>query len=247
MSEIATPSRAPRARSTFAALYRLLLAMQVTPWRLVGIAGLGAVAIALAFAARTDDDPLRATTEIAIGYGLGLAIPLATLWLATASAGDLVEDELVVYLWLKPVPRWQLPAAAIAATSTIVLPLVAVPLVAAALVAGADGLIGALLVASTLAVVAYTGIFVAAGLWFRRALWLGLLFILVWENGLARAIDGVARLSIASYAQSIVADAAKVSIDYADRSPSTRVVVPVAVALAGFALAVARYRRAEID
>ena len=212
MSEIATPSRAPRARSTLAALYRLLLAMQVTPWRLVGIAGLGAVAIALAFAARTDDDPLRATTEIAIGYGLGLAIPLATLWLATASASDLVEDELVVYLWLKPVPRWQLPAAAIAATSTIVLPLVAVPLVAAALVAGADGLIGALLVASTLAVVAYTGIFVAAGLWFRRALWLGLLFILVWENGLARAIDGVARLSIASYAQSIVADAAKVSI-----------------------------------
>lgn len=247
MSVAATPSEPQRARSTFAALYRLLLAMQVTPWRLVGIAGLGVVAIVLAFAARSDDDPLRATTEVAIGYGLGLALPLATLWLATASVGDLVEDELVVYLWLKPVPRWQLPAAAMAATVTIVLPFVAAPLVVAALVAGVDELIGALLLASLLAVVAYAGLFVAAGLWFRRALWLGMLFILVWENGLARGIDGVARLSIASYAQTIVADAAGVSLDYADRSPGASVVVPVTVALAGFALALLRYRRAEID
>ena len=82
--------------------------------------------------ARGDDDPLRATTEIALGYGLGIVVPLATAWLATSSVGDLVEDRLLVYLWLKPVPRWQLPAAAVLATVTIVVPLVAVPLVVAA-------------------------------------------------------------------------------------------------------------------
>lgn len=236
-----------RANSTFVALYRLLLRMQLTPLRIVGIVALGAVAILLALATRSDDDPLRATTEVAIGYGLGLVLPLATLWLATSSVGDLVEDRLIVYLWLKPVPRWQLPAAATIATVTIVMPLVGVPLVAAALVAGTGELIRALLLASLLAVFAYAGIFVAAGLWFRRALWWALLYVLVWENGLARAIDGAARLSIAGYAQSLVADAAGVSIAYADRSPTASVVVPVVVGLAGLALAVLRYRRAEID
>jgi len=247
MSEPAAATEHARSGSTLAALYVLLLRMQVTPWRLLGLAGLGAIAVVLAIAARGADDPLRATAEVVIGYGLALALPLATLWLATATVGDLLEDKLVVYLWLKPIPRWQLPAAAIAATMTVVLPLVAVPLVVAALVAGTDQLIGALLLASVLAVAAYAGLFVAAGLWFRRALWLGLVYILVWENGLARSIDGVARLSIASYAQSIVTDAANLAGDYADRSPGARVVVPLAVCAAGFALAVLRYRRTEID
>ena len=247
MSGLPAASAAPRGGSTLVALYRLLLRMQVTPFRVAGIAALGAVAVLLALVTRAGDDPLRATTEVAMGYGLGLVLPLATLWLATSSVGDLVEDHLVVYLWLKPVPRWQLPAAAAFASVTIVVPLVAVPLVAAALVAGAGELVGALLLASLLAVVAYAGVFVAVGLWFRRALWWSLLYVLVWENGLARAIDGAARLSLASYAQSLVADAAEVRIAYADRSPGASVVVPLAVGLAGFAVAVIRYRRAEID
>lgn len=247
MSDAQPLATARSGPSTFIALYRLLVRMQLTPLRIAGIAALGLVSILLALATRADNDPVRATTEVAIGYGLGLVLPLATLWLATSSVGDLIEDRLVVYLWLKPVPRWQLPAAATLATVTIVMPLVGVPLVAAALVAGTRGLIGSLLLASLLAVFAYAGIFVAAGLWFRRALWWSLLYILIWENGLARAIDGASRLSIASYAQSLVADAAGVTIAYADRSPAASVVVPVGVGLVGLALAVLRYRRAEID
>jgi hypothetical protein len=232
---------------TFPVLYGLLLRMQVTPLRIAGIAALGAVAVALALAARSSDDPLRATTEVALGYGLSFVIPLATLWLATSSVNDLVEDKLVAYLWLKPVPRWQLPAAAVLATATVVVPLVAVPLVVAALVAGAGELLGALLIASLVAVLAYSGIFVAAGLWFRRALWFGLFYVLVLENGLGRGIEGVSRISVSSYAQSLVADAADVRVSYASHSATASVAVPVAIALAGFTLAVIRYRRAEID
>jgi ABC-2 type transport system permease protein len=234
-------------RSSFAALYRLVLRLQVTPLRLAGIVALGSLAVLLGLLARGDEDTLRATTEVALGYGLGIVLPLATVWLATSSVGDLVEDRLLVYLWLKPVPRWQLPAAAVLATVTVVVPLVVVPLVATALVAGTTKLIGALVLASVLAVVAYAGLFVAAGLWLRRALWWSLLYILVWENGLARAVEGAARLSIASYAQSLVADAAGVEISYADRQPAASIVVPLAVGLAGLALATIRYRRAEID
>jgi len=248
-----TPATVPAAAETgsrsssFVALYRLLLRLQVTPMRVVGILALGSLAVLLGGLSRGDDDPLRATTEVALGYGLGIVLPLATAWLATSSVGDLVEDRLLVYLWLKPIPRWQLPAAAILATATIVLPLVAVPLVVAAIVAGASQLIGAILLACVLAVVAYAGVFVAVGLWLRRALWWCLLYILVWENGLARAVDGAARLSIASYAQSLVAAKADIAVSYADRGTGISVVAPILAAVAGLVLAVIRYRRAEID
>jgi len=243
----AEPSLETSGSSSFVALYRLLLRLQVTLLRVIGILALASLAVLLGALARGDDDPLRATTEIALGYGLGIVVPLATAWLATSSVGDLVEDRLLVYLWLKPVPRWQLPAAAVLATVTIVVPLVAVPLVAAATVAGASQLTGSLLLACVLATFAYAGVFVAVGLWLRRALWWCLLYILVWENGLARAVDGAARLSIASYAQSLVANAADVSIAYADRPTGVSVVVPVVIGVAGLTLAVIRYRRAEID
>ena len=233
--------------SSFAALYLLLLRLLVTPMRIAGVLALGSLEVLLGVLARGDDDPLRATTEFALAYGFGLVLPLATAWLATSSIGDLVEDRLLVYLWLKPVPRWQLPTAAVLATATIVVPLVMVPLLVTAVVAGATELLGSLVLASVLAVFAYSGVFVAAGLWLRRALWWCLLYILVWENGLARAVDGAARLSIASYAQSLVADAADVDIAYADRLPAASLSVPLAVGLVGLALAVIRYRRTEID
>ena len=233
--------------SSFAALYLLLLRLLVTPMRIAGVLALGSLEVLLGVLARGDDDPLRATTEFALAYGFGLVLPLATAWLATSSIGDLVEDRLLVYLWLKPVPRWQLPTAAVLATATIVVPLVMVPLLVTAVVAGATELLGSLVLASVLAVFAYAGVFVALGLWLRRALWWCLLYILVWENGLARAVDGAARLSIASYAQSLVADAAGVEISYADRLPAASIIVPLAVGFVGLALAVFRYRRTEID
>ena len=229
------------------ALYRLLLRLQVTPLRVAGIVSLASLAVVLGVLARGDDDTLRATTEIALGYGLGIVVPLATAWLATSSVGDLVEDRLLVYLWLKPVPRWQLPAAAVLATVSIVVPLVAVPLVVTAIVAGTSELIGALLLACVLATVAYAGAFVAVGLWLRRALWWCLLYILVWENGLARAVDGAERLSIASYAQSLVAHAGDIVVAYADQPTGVAIVVPLVVGAVGLAIAVVRYRRAEID
>jgi len=119
--------------------------------------------------------------------------------------------------------------------------------VGTAVVAGTSEVVGALMLASVLAVFAYAGLFVALGLWLRRALWWSLLYILVWENGLARLVDGAARLSIASYGQSLVAAAAGIDVSYADRGRGAAVAVPILVGLAGIALAVTRYRRAEID
>ena len=126
----------PGTLVSLVALYRLLLRTQITLARLLGIGALGALSILLGVFSRLDDNPAQAAADAVSGYGLGILVPLATLWLGTSVIGDLVEDKLLVYLSLKPVPRWQLPAAAIAATVSIVVPLTALPLAASALVAG---------------------------------------------------------------------------------------------------------------
>jgi ABC-2 type transport system permease protein len=180
-------------------------------------------------------------------YGLGIVIPLATLWLGTSVVGDLVDDRLLVYLWLKPVARWQLPAAAVLATVTIVVPLTALPLAGSALLAGAGDVALACLLASLLAVSAYAGLFVAAGLWLRRAAWWGIAFVLLWENVAAYAVDGLARFTVTGWAHSIVAIAPGIEVPLEGRSAAAALVVLPALAFAGWLLATVRYRRADID
>jgi ABC-2 type transport system permease protein len=236
----------PRASTTLAALYRLLLRTQVTIPRLLGIAALGALAVMLGVFARFDADPAQAATHAVTAYGLGVVIPLATLWFGTSAVGDLIEDRLLVYLWLKPVPRWQLPAAAVLATATVVAPLTALPLAGSALAAGAGDVALASLVASSLAVCAYSGLFVAAGLWLRRAAWWGLAFVLLWENAAAYAVDGLARFTVTGWAHSIVATAPDVDVPLEGRSAVAALVVLPAVAVTGWLVATVRYRRADV-
>jgi ABC-2 type transport system permease protein len=240
-------TRRPRTAVTLGALYRLLLRTQVTVPRLLGIAALGSLSVLLGLFARWDDDPVQAAADAAASYGLGILVPLAALWFGTAAVGDLVEDRLLVYLWLKPVPRWQLPAAAVLATITLVVPLTALPLAAAALAAGAGELALASLLAASLAACAYTGLFVAAGLWFRRAVWWGLAFVLLWENAGAHASDGTARFTVTSWARSIVSTVSDVEVPLDGRSVAAALVVLPALAFLGWLAATVRYSRADVD
>jgi ABC-2 type transport system permease protein len=237
----------PRAGAAIAALYALLLRTQVTVPRLLGVGALGGLAILLGVFARWDDDPTQAAADIVASYGLGIVVPLGALWFGTSALGDLVDDRLLVYLWLKPVPRWQLPAAAVLATATVVAPLAALPLAVAALVAGDGGLALTALVSATLAVCAYAGLFVAAGLWFRRAVWWGLAFVLLWENAAAHSSDGLARFTVTSWAHSILSTAADVDVPLDTRSVTVAFVVLPVVAVAGWLLATFRYGRADVD
>jgi ABC-2 type transport system permease protein len=228
-------------------LYRLLLRTQITVPRLLGIAALGALSVVIGLFARWDDNPAQAAADSVSGYGLGILVPLATLWLGTAVVGDLVEDRLLAYLWLKPVPRWQLPAAAVLATASVVLPLTALPLTVSALVAGAGDVALPALLAASLAALAYAGLFVAAGLWFRRAVWWGLAFILLWENVVAYAAEGAARFTVSGWASSVLGLAPDVDVQLEAGPAAVAFVVLPAVAVAGWLVATWRYRRADID
>jgi ABC-2 type transport system permease protein len=237
----------PRATTSLVALYRVLLRTQITVARLLSIAALGALSILLGAISRADDEPTQAAADVVAAYGLGVLVPLATLSLGTSVIGDLVEDRVLVYLWLKPVARWQLPAAAVLATFSVVAPLTALPLAASAVVAGAGDVALAAFAAATLAALAYTGLFVAAGLWFRRAVWWGLAFVLLWENVVAYSAEGAARFTVSAWARAILETAPEVAVPLGQRSAAAAFVVLPAVALAGWLLATMRYRRADID
>jgi ABC-type transport system involved in multi-copper enzyme maturation permease subunit len=229
------------------ALYRLLLRTQITVKRLLGIGALGALSIVIGVFASLDDNPAQATADHVSAYGLGILVPLAALWLGTSAIGDLVEDKLLVYLSLKPVPRWQLPAAAVLATVSVVVPLTALPLTVSALVAGAGDVALATLLAASFAALAYAGLFVAAGLWFRRGVWWGLAFILIWENVAAYTAEGAARFTVFGWASSVLGLAPDVDVQLEAGSAAAAFVVLPAIAIAAWLAATWRYRRADID
>jgi len=237
----------PGALVSLVALYRLLLRTQITVMRLLCIGALGALSILIGVFAGLDDNPAQAAADAISGYGLGVLVPLATLWFGTAAIGDLVGDKLLVYLWLKPVPRWQVPAAAVLATVSVVVPLTALPLGVSALVAGAGGVAWPALLAASLAALAYSGLFVAAGLWFRRAVWWGLAFVLIWENVVAYAAEGAARYTVIGWASAALGLAPDVDVELQAGPPAVAFVVLPAIAIAGWLAATWRYRRADID
>jgi ABC-2 type transport system permease protein len=237
----------PRARVSLLALYRLLLRTQITVPRLLGIAGLGALAIVIGLFARWGDDPAQGATDAVSQFGLGILVPFATLWFGTSAVGDLIEDRLLVYAWLKPVSRWQLPAAAILATASVVVPLTALPVCVAALAAGATDTAVWALLAATLAALAYSGLFVAAGIWFRRAIWWGLAFVLIWENVVANAAEGIGRFTVVGWASSVLGLAPGVDVELEAGSAAAALVVLPAIAVAAWLVGTWRYRRADID
>lgn len=242
----ATVSARPGTLAQLAALYRLLLRTQITVPRLLGIAALGALSIVIGLFARWEANPDQAAADAVYSYGLGILIPLATLWLGTSALGDLVEDRLLVYLWLKPVPRWQLPAAAQLATVSVVLPLAVLPLTASSLVAGAGDVAWATLLAASLAAFAYADLFVAAGLWLRRAVWWALAFVLIWENVVAYTAEGAGRFTVIGWASSVLNLAPGVDVQPEAGSAVVAFVVLPAIAIAAWLAATWRYRRADI-
>jgi ABC-2 type transport system permease protein len=231
------------------ALYRLMLRNQFTRPRLLGLLAFGAVGVVTGLALGASDavDPTLAGTRFVDTYGLALLAPVATLVFASAALGDPNEDGTLVYLWLRPVPRWRIVTAAIASSVTITWPVVVGPLLLAAAATGAGGaVIRAAAVATSVAVVAYSGVFVALGLRVRRALMWGLLYIFIWEGFVAQANSSAARLSIRSYTRSLLSQIADVYLRLADVATTAAWLVPLIVAAAGAGYATFRLTRQEV-
>lgn len=247
MTTVQRPTRTVSPSSTIPTYYRMLLRGQLTRGRLVGLGILAMFSVLLAFVTRNGDVPERDAISVLSDYSISVLIPLAALILATPMLGNLIEDRLLVYLWLKPVPRWHLAVAAYGAVVTILLPVVVVPMALSAAATGFGSLIVPTILASVLGVLAYSAINLFLGARLSWGLWLGLLYLLLWENVLARLGTGTARLSIRSYLTTALQRGTEVPIDLADRAGWASVVIPVLVAVVGVALTAQTLAKKDID
>ena len=89
--------------------------------------------------------------------------------------------------------------------------------------------------------------FVAAGIAFRRAVWWGLAFVLVWENVVTHTAEGAARFTVNGWASSVLGLAPDVDVSHQAGSAGAAFVVLVAIAVVGWLIATWRYRRADVD
>jgi len=235
------------ARESIPAYFRVLLRGQLSRGRLFGLGVLAGISVLLAVVASRLDDAQEATVFVLADYSIALLIPLATLMVAAPMLGNLVEDRLLVYLWLKPVPRWHLAAAAYAAVVCALLPVVVLPIMLSAALTGFGSLIGPAALAAVLGVVAYSGVYLLLGARFTWGLWLGLLYLVLWENVLSRFSNGMARLSIRSYLVTVLERGTDISIDLAERATWASFLIPVAIALVAVGLTAHTLRTTDIE
>ena len=217
------------------AVYQTLLAGVSSRARVVGFAvvGLIEIAIALLLASQQRDDPTVAAVQLIDRFGLTLIVPLAALVFGTAALGDPIEDGTYVYLWLRPIRRWQITVAAFLVTITLVLPLAVLPTVVSGMIIDPtpNMLIGAGL-SSLLAGIAYSAVFVMLGQVTQRSLIWGVAYLLIFEQFISRGGKGLGFISVHSHAVSVLSKSVgdvDISLDYFSRPVA--VVVPLVFSL----------------
>jgi len=239
------PSTAVRPVS---AVYRVLLRQVVTRARLAGMGTLGALWAFIGWAAGRGNVSVPDAVGIIGNLGLAILVPVGALIFATAALADLREDQTLVYLWHRPMPSWVVPVAAFAAAVTALLPItVTAALLTAVLLGVGSSLAGAAVLAVGVGTVTYAAVFVTFGLYVKRTLLWGLVYILIWEGFIAGAGQGVARFAIRAYTRSIVARITDVEVSLADFSLPTSILVGLAIVVGALTLGARRYRVMDID
>ncbi|MEZ5339935.1 MAG: hypothetical protein R2706_00355 [Acidimicrobiales bacterium] len=231
------------------AIYQLVLRHQINRNRVIvmGVT-LGLFLVVSVLVATNEGADGETMVQILAALGLSIAVPILSLVLASAAIGEWVEDETLVYIWLRPISKLKIAAAATAACLTVSLPATVLTTMVSAAIGSKfdlDTIVGAA-VSTTIATLAYTSIFVALGALTRWALISGFVYIFVWESLIARFGDGLARLSIRSYAASALQDFTKISIDLGNRSSWAVYVIPLVITVAGIGLTTLILERKDV-
>ena len=132
-------------------------------------------------------------------------------------------------------------------TVTVCLPLIGVALlICAVLMDGSAELLSGVTVSVLVGIAAYSAIFVALGIRFRRALIWGLAYILLWEGFVATAGAAAAKLAVRSYTRSILSEYTGVGIKLATMPLTSSIVVPLAVGAIALVYATRRLRTTDV-
>lgn len=192
------------------ALFRHHLRMLTRPGRLLLTMALAALPGLIIFiSGSTDPSLVREAPGIVANVGAA-TFPIAALILAAATLRDERDDGTLPYLYITPITRPAMAATSIAAGVTVT---ALTGLVAAGSVALGGTLVGADLSfglaaapAYLVAALGYAPLFVPAGYLIPRVILVGLGYVILWEQIVARLVTGVANTSVWRFSLSVYAD-----------------------------------------
>lgn len=232
---------------------RVLLSQLLSVGRIVGLGLLGALSMIISWSAAQSADPvplehLDNAAGLITLFTFTLVVPVIALIFGAGALGDARDDGTLVYLWLRPLGRLSVALGAALAAMTITLPLTVVPSVLSAVLLDAGGdLVAATALASTLAVVTYTALFVLLGALTRVAVVIGLGYILLWEGVVAQFGSAGAKVALRGYANSIITARTGVRTDLANSAETTSIIVFAVVTVLAVVLTAARLGNLEVD
>lgn len=183
---------------------------------------------------------------------LSVLLPLASLIFGAMSMGQEIEDGTLAYSLAKPTARWRLVTTKVfvawVATLATILPgvwlagWIVLDVPAHVLVRGFS-------LGLTVAALLYVTGFLALSLYTRRALILGLLYVIGWEGSLSRFFDGTRTLSVREYATSLTQMVADMQLEEGLSSPlqpSTAMTLSVVAFGVLMAVAIVKLRTLEL-
>lgn len=137
---------------------------------------------------------------------IAVVLPVASLLLSTATLGDEVEDQTLVYLLLKPIARWRVVIPKLLATFLgVAIPVSISGMVSSLLITDGD-LATSLVTAAgiTVGAAAYCTVFMWGGLVSRQAIIFGLAYVFLWEVSITSLFAGLRFLSIRQYTLGVI-------------------------------------------
>ena len=186
------------------------------------------------------------------GLIVTIVLPLITLVFGTTALGMEIEDGTVVYLLAKPLRRFDivgaklaaawLPAAALLTLSTLVS-------VSIALGGENSSMVLGFAVAVALGSLVYCGVFMAASVFTNHSLIGGLIYVFLWEGVMTNLFTGTRYISVRHYTLGVadlVADTSR-RVFEADLNGIAALFLMAIVGIAAVASAVRRLSRFEIS
>jgi ABC-2 type transport system permease protein len=184
---------------------------------------------------------------------IGVLMPIHALVLGSTAFGGEVDDGTLIYLLVKPLPRWKVVvskyAVAVASTILATAPAVLLPW----LLLRDDHLTFAFaracLVGASVGAAIYCAFFMLLGLMTKRALVFGLLYVIAFESVLTRSLPGLRSLSVREFSMSVAQAVSSGVIDIPNLVPMSTVytmgTIFFALAMITVTRKLARYEVAE--
>lgn len=209
-------------------------------WLVLALLPAGFAALGAAFAQR-ETERLEMSLGLFNDLTLALILPVLALLVMSSLLREEIQNQTMVYLYVKPVARASLVLAPFAAGSSVLLLLMALSLISASLVFQ-ESRVMTFLATGALALLAYGAFFTALSLWVRRAVLWGLGYLLLWEGFLGNLSRPASFLGIRKYLlsleQALLGNASEVSA-------GTALIVLVGIVIGSLGAAVWRLRSIE--